>query len=311
MQSSKRRIGSLVFMLTLLVGGMLAYHQRFALYDWTRLRGYTPPAPIAQLATDTTMKDGARRLFYVYRPELNSRDLFSQNCSSTGEETIVLGCYVSGTAIYLFDVEDTRLQGVEQVTAAHEMLHAAYDRLSGEEKSRVNTLTEQTLVSLTDQRIKDTVENYRRKDPSIVSNELHSIIGTEVRQLPPELETYYAKYFGNRSRIVAFSEQYEGVLLARRSRAETLELQLNALKTTIDGLEQHLITLRDGLQRDRGSVDTAAEVESYNTRVNNYNADVRQYNAMVSQYNELVKEYQANALEEASLFKALDSRPTL
>jgi phage shock protein A len=295
-----------------MIAGLFAlYQQRQAIYDWTRLRNYDPPPAVVQLASDTTMNDSARHLFYVYHPQLNNRDQFSQNCTNVGEQTIVLGCYVSRTGIYLFDIDDPRLEGVEQVTAAHEMLHAAYERLDTEERSRIDNLTQQTLNALADQRIRDTIENYRKKDPSVVPNELHSIIGTEVRSLPPELEAYYQRYFTNRAQIVGFSEKYEGVLTARRQHAEALEAQIKALRAQIEQLEDTLTAERADLQRDRAGVDTQAEVTEYNARVGAYNAEIRHFNNLVAEHNNLVKEHEANALEEQSLFKALDSRPTL
>ncbi len=306
-----RRFSSLLFSV-LLAGSVLgAWLERQAIYDWTRLRSYSPPAEIVQLATDTTMNDRGRHIFYVYHPALNNRDEFSQNCTNLGEETIVLGCYVTNTGIYLFDVDDPRLSGVEQVTAAHEMLHAAYDRLDTEAKSRIDHLTQATLASLADERIKSTVESYRKRDPAIVANELHSIIGTEVRNLPPELEEYYAQYFDNRAKVVSFSEHYEGVLTERRNRAKTLEAEITTLRSDIDRLEKTLGNDREALQRDRGSVNTQAEVVTYNNRVNAYNASVRHFNDLVAHHNNLVKEHEANALEEQALFKALNSRPTL
>ena len=117
----------------LLVATALAWFMRQDIYDWYRLRGYQAPSQVAKLATETTMNSDSRRLFYVYRPQLNDRVAFNQNCTHD-EQTIVLGCYVSNVGIYLFDIHDPRLEGVEQVTAAHELLHAAYDRLNKKKK---------------------------------------------------------------------------------------------------------------------------------------------------------------------------------
>jgi hypothetical protein len=311
---SKRHSSGIVGLLFAagLLGLMIfGWMQRQAIYDWARLREYVPPPEIAQLAADTTMNDDARHLFYVYHPELNDRAQFSSNCGNTGEQTIVLGCYVSNLGIYLFDVDDPRLQGVEQVTAAHEMLHVAYERLSQDERAEVDKMTETALSSLNDERIKKTVENYRRRDPSIVPNELHSILGTEVRELSPELEKYYKKYFTNRAQIVAFSEKYETVLTERRNKAATLEVQLTGLKAEIELQEKTLNELQDGLKRDRSSVDTQEEVVAYNQRVQSYNSNIRHLNSLIEQYNSLVEEYKKNVVEAQELFKALDSRPTL
>src|SRR5690606_3442881 len=108
---------------------------------------------------------------------------------------IVLGCFVEGQGIYLYNVSDERLDGVKEVTAAHEVLHAGYSRLSSRDKARINHLLDQAFQANNDERIKETVETYRKRDPSIVSNELHSILATEARELPSELEEHYRRYF--------------------------------------------------------------------------------------------------------------------
>lgn len=307
------RIAGLIFWLIaigLLIGSIFGFVKRQEIYDWWRLRDYTPPAEIVRLADDTTMKDYGRRLFYVYKPELNDRFQFNQNCTHT-EETIVLGCYISGVGIYLFDIDDPRLEGVEQVTAAHEMLHVAYERLSPTEKERIDKLTADTLQSLNNQRIIKTIENYRSRDSSVVPNELHSILATEVRDLPEELEEYYRRYFSNRLKIVEFSEQYESILTERKTRAVTLESQITGLKADIEIIESELSNKRSQLNSARQNVRTQQQVREYNQQVESYNANIRQLNNLIARHNKLVEEYKRNAFETQELYEAIDSRPTL
>ncbi len=46
----------------------------------------------------------------------------------------ILGCYnPSSRDIYIYNVTNSELDGVKEVTAAHEMLHAAWERLSESE----------------------------------------------------------------------------------------------------------------------------------------------------------------------------------
>lgn len=294
-----------------IAGSLFAWSQRQAIYDWARLRDYKPPAEIARLATETTMSDAARRLFYVHRPELNDRSVFYQNCHEQSEHTIVLGCYVAGVGIYIFNVDDPRLEGVEQVTAAHEMLHAAYDRLSKEEKVRIDRLTGKVFENIHNDRIRKNVESYRARDASVVPNELHSIIATEVRDIPEELETYYKQYFSNRLKIVAFSERYESVLTSRRSKAATLEAEITGARQAIEALEARLKTERESLQRERAAITDNEQAVLYNARVEMYNSGVTRLNAQIRRYNNLIAEYEANALEAQELFKALNSHPEL
>lgn len=318
MMRSKRQIvsGALAFLLFAVV--IVAILQRQSIFDWWRLRGYNPTVAIEQLASDTTMNQRAQRLFFVYHPELENRNSFNESCPERGEKTIILGCYISNRGIHLFDVNDSRLNGVEQVTAAHELLHAAYDRLSKTEREHVDALLDQAYAQTKNERIKNTVNAYQQAGDD-VSNELHSIMGTEVRDLPVELETYYKKYFDDRKKIVAFSEGYENEFTSREDKVKSLLKQMEALeatlkdkKTQIDTLEQELATEFDQLERDRPSVQNPT---AFNERVNAYNVKVARYRQLIADYNQLVNkhngllaDYNAVAFEENELIKAIDSR---
>lgn len=317
MSNRRIRIVSLVTFVSVIIIAGLLWLNRWDIYDALRLRGYQAPAAIVQLATDTTMNDKTRRLFYVYRPELDDKQSFIQNCKSA-EKTIVLGCYVPSQGIYLSDITDPRLAGVVEVTAAHETLHAAYDRLSPSEKTRIDTLLNKAYEQVTNTRIRETIDAYR-KEGADITNELHSILGTEVRDLPPELETYYAKYFKDRKAIVAFSEKYEKAFDDRKKAVAGYDRQLEDIKKQIDVAENKLGSQEAGLKSERTRLDgllSLKQFEAYNTGVPGYNAQVNGYNASVSQirslidrYNDIVNKRNAVALEESELVKAIDSRP--
>lgn len=289
-------------------------------FDTWRLHGYQAPAEIAQLADKTTMTSDARRLFYVYHPQLNDKATFNANCSGS-EQTIVLGCYVKHQGIYLYEVSDERLKGVIEVTAAHEMLHAQYDRLSSRERSRIDNLTEQVAGTITDERLKQIIENYRQKDPSVVPNELHSILATEVRTLPEELESYYARYFSNRGTIVDMADTYKNAFADRENEVISIDSQLSKLKSEIESLnsslggqQEALKSQYDKLQQLKQSGSTQEYndgVPAYNQAVNAFNAAVRQQRSLVNQYNELVEKRNSLATEENELIKAIDSRETI
>lgn len=297
---------------------LVAFFQRQAIFDWWRLREYTPSAEIVRLADNIKMTEEGRRLFYVYHAELQEAEEFNQSCQFS-EKSIVLGCYVSSSGIYIYNVTDERLAGVKEVTAAHEVLHAAYDRLSSSERTKIDALTQQVLQDSASQRIKDTVEAYRQRDPGIVSNELHSIVGTEIRTLPDELEKYYAQYFTDRSAVVSYAEKYEQAFTERLQRADVLSEQIQSLKTQIKNNESLLATLRQQLEAEFRSLESQrshAEPSSFNALVRSYNEKVRQYNvlvqrsyALIDQHNALVAEYNQVVLEEKELIKAIDSRP--
>jgi flagellar biosynthesis chaperone FliJ len=314
-----RRLTSVIFGSLLVLSALAIFIFRQDISDYMRLRSYSPTAEIVALADNTTLLPDYRRLFYVNHPEVTEKDNFNNHCRDHANEfTIVLGCYIQNNGIYLLNVTDERLKGIKEVTAAHELLHAAYDRLSSKERASINILLEDTFANLVDDRIKSTIELYRQQDPSIVTNELHSILGTEVRTLPSELEEYYSRYFANRSGVVSYSEQYEQAFVERRNQIRDYDLQLSELKSTIDAMEANLKQTstnlkaqRDQMNAQRNSGDVTnynAQVPIYNSRVNQYNRDIDTLSSLIVQFNDIVQKRNSIAAEEAELVEAIDSR---
>lgn len=290
--------------------------------DWWRLRDYHPPASISRLADQDTMTPYARHLFYLNKPQLlSSVGSFRRDCPEN-EDAIVLGCYhPNQDGIYIYDVKTADLQGVSQVTAAHEGLHAIYERLSDKDRRRVDGLLEDYYKhGLTNQRVKDEIKLYQKDEPKAVVNEMHSVFGTEVSDLPPALESYYRQYFNDRSVIVAFSNKYEQAFSARQDKINQDDRQLAAIKQQIDVQEAGLQAQQDQLtaaHRQLQSLLSAGQTEEYNTRIPTYNSQVQAYNSgisslkdLITQYNRLVAARNAIAKELTTLDKALDTRLT-
>lgn len=311
---SRRRLGVLFVLLSLIA--LLLFFQR-PLQDWILLRGYQPPAAVSSLAADSTMTPEATRYFYVNRPAIDDKSQFAKSCPTKREQTIVIGCYHSNQAgIYILNVTDARLNGVMQVTAAHEMLHAAYDRLSRGERQRIDTLLQQYYDTLPrDDRIRTTVDSYRKTEPNDLHNEMHSIFGTEVAQLPPELETYYHQYFTDRAKVVSYADHYAAEFINRRDQVAAYDAQLATMRQQIDdqtaSLERQSSSLsqtRSRLESERATSDPAtfnAQVRSYNDEVAAYNDLAARTRQLVADYNDIVKKRNAIALEEQELVQAI------
>jgi hypothetical protein len=318
MQRRRSLKGSWLVVTALVAGMALAYSQSERLYDWWRLQGYEPTAAVSQLASDATFTDQGTHLYYINRPEITAKSSFSQRCSSQQEQTIVLGCYHGvQRGIYILKISsDDRLDGVMQVTAAHEMLHAAYDRLSTKERQQVDGwLTDYYDHKLTDERIKNTINSYKQSEPDALVNEMHSIFGSEIAALPPQLETYYSEYFSNRQVVTSYAAEYQAEFTSRQQLVKQYDAQLTQLKKSIETNEAEL--------RQRAAVLTAeaAELErlrrsgqtaEYNSRVAGYNAKVSDYTglanvtrAQISEYNRLVEARNNVALEQQQLAQEL------
>lgn len=286
-----------------------------ALTDWVKLRNYVAPANVAQLATQDTMTGYARHLFYVNHPVIESNvSQFRANCAQN-EQTIVLGCYHGGDmGIEIYDVKDSRLAGVEQVTAAHEMLHAAYDRMSSKDKAGVDAMLEDYYKNdLTDQRVKDTIDAYKKSEPNDVVNEMHSVFGTEVPSLPGPLENYYKKYFSDRSRVTSYAANYEDEFTSRMNQIAADDQQLTQMKSQIQSEESDLDSQLASLQADRARIERSSsdsDVNQYNARVNAYNAGIRTLQNDIAVYNSLVSERNSIAADLQSLQSSLDTRLT-
>jgi chromosome segregation ATPase len=200
------------------------------------------------------------------------------------------------------------------------MLHAAYDRLSTKDRNRVDGLLQNYYKTVTDQRIIDTINEYRQSEPNDVVNEMHSVFGTEINSLPPALEAYYSQYFTNRQAVANFADSYQSEFTSRSDQIKADDSQLAVLKSQIDQQEQSLQSQVDQINSDRRKLDSqrsSGQIDQYNAGVAAFNAEINSYNAGVDKlrididsYNRLVAQRNSIATELSSLDKALDTRLT-
>jgi hypothetical protein len=323
----KRRLvlGADIFLAALIVcGGIAVAVERQNLSDWWRLRGYQAPATVAQLATQTTMDAYARKIFYVNHPDIESKNSFYNSCPNNGgEKTVVLGCYHSNQrGIFVLSVQDSRLYGVEQVTAAHEMLHAAYDRLSARDKTYVDGLLMNYYKhDLHDQRLLSTIAAYKQSEPNDVVNEMHSVFGTEVAHLPKPLETYYKRYFTDRQKVAEYAAQYEAAFTSRQQQVKQDDTTLANLKAQISADETELQIQKQAIADDQQRLNSLSQkhdysaynagVPAFNAKIDTYNALVGETRDLIAQYDALVQKRNAIALEENQLVNDISPAPTL
>jgi hypothetical protein len=274
------------------VGSYLLFTYRLDIYDQLRLLSYDPPQEIEAIANTTTMQGRGRDLFYASNPKVEDRDLFNTSCADTGEQSVVLGCYRQ-QSIYIYNVTDVRLNGVKEVTAAHEMLHAAYERLSSGERTRINSLLTVELAKIKDERLGDLIRLYNEAEPGQLLNEMHSILGTEYSGLSSELETYYKQYFADRSKVVALASGYSQVFTESQKHIELYDSQLSQLKAQIDSNSESLDGQKASLDTQFAQLTTLrnSNPAAYNAAVPGYNANVNAYNSLANTTRDLVDEY--------------------
>lgn len=298
------------------------WFNRYDVVDWYVLRGYTPDPHVSSLATNSGMSERGRQIFYAQHPRITDKEEFNTICT-TGEQTIVLGCYtgydiVRDSDIYIYNVTEPELQGIQEVTAAHEMLHAAYDRLSRAEKNKVNALTAAMFQNINSPRIEKLIQGYQERDPASVPNELHSILATEVANLDPALEAYYSQYFTDRKKVVALSEKYESVFESNTNETQRIagELALrkaeitrleSAIKADYTALESARVTL-DRLQASNNIAGYNAAVSPFNQQVAAYNQKIATHKRLIADYNSLVAVYNQKVGRQQELVQSIDSK---
>jgi hypothetical protein len=309
-------LGILVVVLVLLVG---IFVNRDSLFDWWRLRNYTPPLAVTQLANEDTMTSYTRHMLYVNHPQLlNTIATFRQACPED-QQDIVLGCYHQGqNGIFIYDVQDPQLPGVQQVTAAHEVLHAVYARLSSQARTQLNRqLEDYQQHGLTDPRVIAEVKIYQRTEPNDVDDEMSCTFGTELASLPAGLEAYYRQYFSDRSAIVAYEQQYVNAFSSRQAQVASDDQALTSLKQQITSGEAALKDEQAQVDSQRVSLQSLESVNpaAYNAAVPSFNSLIARYNAQangiqadITQYNQLVSSRNAIAGALAGLDKAIDTR---
>jgi hypothetical protein len=251
-----------------------------------QLMNYNPPSEVSQLATQANMSDEGRKVFYLTTPTIEAKKVGLKLCSSSdAEKTITMGCYVSGKGIFIQKVTDERLAGTMQVTAAHEMLHAVYhEHLSGSERTEIDRELLRVFDNLNNPRLKRLIQVYRDRNPSHVSSELHSFLGTEVANLGPKLEQHYGKYFVDRAKLVAMAQQKDQLFAGIENKAGGIDQQLKTLKTQIDNREQ---TLRG---MSMAGLVTEDQKRLYNAHIQALHEETEYYNQLVGTYNGLSSE---------------------
>lgn len=283
--------------------------------DWWILRNYQPPDEIVAFAQSTTMTARATREFYLARPDLETKQTFAQNCP-VEELSLVLGCY-NGNRIYVLRVEKPELSKVMDVTAAHEMLHAAYADLSDKERDRVDKLLEEYYQKSASEKLVSLVGEYDRVQPGTRLNELHSLVGTQEKNIGSELETYYREYFNNRRSVVDAYLAYEGVFNGIKNQLSSLESSIVALKSQLTALEVEINNQKSQLDSINAQLDTFEARQNYsaynalvptqNNLVQGYNGNVATYTSLVAQHNAKVEQYNQIALEQNDLVNSLDA----
>ena len=213
---------------------------------------YTPPAEVAALADKLNLTDEGRKIFYASRPQIETQDEFNKNCESHDAEVSTLGCY-SGGKIHIYNITDPELNGIQELTAAHELMHAVWARAGDENRAKLSD--EISKVFNETDRHSDLVSELESYAEDETTDELHSRLATELADLPDSLETHYAQYFKDQDAVVAFYDSYQGPFKKLDAEFEALASEIEALKSEIDSLQTSY---------ESGAEEYSKEVEEFN-----------------------------------------------
>lgn len=314
-----RKLAVILVVTSLLIAlSLLLNRQRIV--DQVIVWQYQPSGQIATLTDRTTMNGEGKFYFYASQPALEDASSFNKKCDRKEQSTAILGCY-TGRNIYIYNVTDERLEGIREVTAAHEMLHAAYDRLGDNERTKVNKLLEAEYEKLkSDAKLAERMAFYARTEPGERDNELHSVIGTEMATLDPALEAHYKQYFADRSAVVKLHEKYETVFNSLQSQAEKLSAQLNQLGDTIEtdsvAYNKNVAQLNQDIEAFNAKAESGgfssqeefnAERGSLVARADQLESTRQAINEKISQYEALRQELLNVASRSEELNRSIDS----
>lgn len=262
-----KRIGmwiAIVLLGALTAGAATVYVYRSDIRDVVIASTFVADSRISEIVSDISPTPLGRRTFLASEPTIGGREQFAQWCAGVdhSEEGHVLGCFAE-RKIHLFEVTDERLDGIVEVTAAHELLHAAFSRLGDSERSELTKQLREEYDVISDENpeLIERMSVYEQLSDRAYANELHSVLGTEVADLSPGLEAHYAKYFSDREAILAMYNSYHAVFAELTARADELSAELEALRADIE-------------QR----------TEIYDESVRQFNADVADFTARNERY---------------------------
>lgn len=259
---------------------------------------------IADLEGRLDLTSQGRRIFYRAKPQLEEAGQFYQENPSNNEQLVVWGYYLAGSnQIHLLKTNKPELAGLEEVTAAHELLHAVWHSLSDKERTELGQLLRADYEGLKTPKFEGLMAAYEETEPGQFENELHSILGTEYGSLSPALEEHYAKYFQNREKILAYHAQYAAFFEEMEEKIKTLSADIEALYAEIEAERAAYDEAVESLDRAILAFNQEAEAGSFSSATafqNQRFSLLTQQNQVSNQgaaLNELIDRYNQKAEE--------------
>ena len=285
--------------------------------DWWRGKDYQPVGEMLQIRDSLGLTERGEFLFRASMPKLSESDEFNAICRTTEDEEIaVLGCYTD-KSIYVYNINAVELDGIKELTTAHELLHAVWDRMDEEKRSELGSVLK---------RVYDNAGEYLEKelmtyDETQRQEELFVRAGTEIMNVPAELEKVYAEVFKDQDAVVAFYNKYIAVFRAMEAEMDSLEKEMETVSAEIESVSSEYEGRMGQLNADIVSFNACADVagcfktnDEFYARRGELLAQQGQLNAMydrinqlIDKYNELVSKYNADVTKTNKLNQIMNS----
>jgi len=311
-----KKLISLATLSVLVLAGLWALVNRWTIYDHWMSRKYASTKDSSEVLANLGLTSEGDLVYRASLTEVDDKDSFRERCPVQDyEDASVLGCY-SNRKIYVLKVDEPKLAGVEEVTAAHELLHAKFERMSASEKEEVATLVEDLRMKSTDKQVSTLVDNYEKNlgAGEALDNEMFAIYGTQLKDVGLELEGIYSGYFKDRASIVDRYLSYSTEFNELEEAIKNYDARLSNLRSQVEVLEAELTSLNNELDADKQRIEASTSQDQYreaaqvyNTKVEIYNRKVEQVRDIIAQYNELVEKRNQEALSAKSLADKLNA----
>lgn len=317
-----RRLGrliSVVLLLGLLAASLWAVVNRQWVVDWLAAQQFQLSADLQTVSDKLSLTQSAELILKASQPSLQTKQQFNHNCPRREASSYVLGCY-NGQQIFVFNVQHPELKGINEVTLAHELLHAVYRRLSPAEKQQLGQELRANYQRLKTDELTSRMAMYERTQPGEFENELYSILPTEFSDLSPALERHYQRYFQQRQLIVEAHHGYRESFLTKQRQAETLKQQLQTqeadfqtakviYQTQLEQLNQQIADFNQKNQQRRFT--SRAEFDQARRGLLARQGQLRQrqteLNRQVASINQLIERYNQQIVVLDNLNNQLDS----
>src|SRR3989344_3763426 len=225
--------------------------------------------------------------FYLYasHPSLEKTQNFNKLCDRKESSSAVLGCYAANK-IYVYDIDDTKLDGIREVTTAHEMLHAAYQRLGSDEKTKVNALLD--------------AEYRKRADDTALAERMDFYKRAALVQL-------HAKYAAEFTKLKDEATSLSRQLKDKSGAIETGSAEYNESVKNLNGdIESFNSRATAGQFTSRSEFNS--ERAALLSRINALEQQRSEIDEQIKLYESLRQRYNATVDESQQLYNSIDSR---